>query len=126
MTNVNFGLTARNTKAMVTGDWYILKFNFDLRNSGVFSSSYNVGLSSSGDLIFLRNTQTILIRIGTNSLSIVASGSTSVNLQISNFYTPPIQLTVNQSTILAYAVYNVIDACEKIIYTDKFPSLPPQ
>lgn len=63
---------------MVKNDWYILKFGFDLRqtanSNGAFN--YNSGLGNSGDVIFMRNSQTILLRVGTSNLTLITPGST--------------------------------------------------
>ena len=55
--NTHLSFTTRNTRTMVKNDWYILKFGFDLRQSGNSNGSfnYNSGLGSSGDVIFMRN-----------------------------------------------------------------------
>lgn len=69
---------------MSQNDLYILKFNFDLRMSQKQAGSfkYNSGFSSSGDVIFMQNCQTIILRVGTSSLSLIGSGSTSKNSRI--------------------------------------------
>lgn len=126
--STNFEFTTRNTKAMVENDWYIVKFGFDLRNTADAngSLSYNSNLAGVGDVIFLRNSNTILLRMGITALSILSSGVTTINARINGlFYNPPYQLTTPQASILSYAIYNSLDACEKIIYSDLFPSLPP-
>lgn len=75
---VDFKFTTRNTKTLINGDLYILKFNFDLRKNNKFLSSFKYPATTSansGNTIFLRNCRTILIEIGLASLSNVASGS---------------------------------------------------
>lgn len=126
--STSLSFTTRNTKAMVSGDFYILKFNFDLRNSansnGAFN--YNSGLGASGDVIFMRKCRTILLRVGTTALNILTPGSATISGRITSlFYNPSTQLTTSQASIIAYAVYYTADACEKIIYSDTFPSLVP-
>lgn len=113
---------------MVKNDWYILKFGFDLRQSANSNGSftYNSGLGASGDVIFMRNCQTVLLRVGSTALAITTPGSTSVNAQLNSlFYNPSFQLNTLQSTIYAYVVYNSIDVCERVYYRDLFPALPP-
>jgi len=108
----SLSFTTRNTKAMVKNDWYIMKFGFDLRQSANSngSFSYNSGLGSTGDVIFMRNCQTILLRVGTNSLNIMTPGNSTLNARITSlFYNPPYQLTTQQGTIYAYVVYNSRD-----------------
>lgn len=81
---------------MSQNDLYILKFNFDLRMTQKSAGSflYNSGLGSSGDVIFMRNCQTIILRVGTSSLNLATTGSTSINARINSvFYNPMIQLT---------------------------------
>lgn len=68
---------------MLQNDLYILKFNFDLRvmdiQAGTFKYPYST-FSNSGDTIFLRNCQTIILRVGATSLTNIASGSTGYNV----------------------------------------------
>lgn len=93
---------------MAQSDLYILKFNFDLRMSQKQAGSfkYNSGFSSSGDVIFMQNCQTIILRVGTSSLGLSATGSTARNSRIEGvFYNPPIQLTSSQAKISGYACY---------------------
>lgn len=99
---------------MVRNDWYILKFGFDLRQSGNSNGSfnYNSGLGSTGDIIFMRNCQTIMLRVGINNLAITTPGSTSLNARITSLiYNPSYQLTTTQATIYGYMVYNSMDYC---------------
>jgi hypothetical protein len=75
---IDFKFTNRNTKAMVQNDLYVLRFNFDLRKSGVLSNAFKYSFSSysnSGDLIFLQNSRTIVLRVGASSLPVATSGS---------------------------------------------------
>ena len=124
----SLSLTTRNTQQMVKNDWYILKFGFDLRQSANSNGSfnYNSGLGGSGDVIFMRNCQTILLRVGSTNLTIITPGSTSINARITSLiYNPPYQLTTQQATIYAYVVYNSNDGCERIYYRDLYPTLVP-
>jgi len=112
--NTHFSFTTRNTRTMVKNDWYILKFGFDLRQSansnGYFN--YNTSLGNSGDVIFMRNCQTIMLRVGINNLDITTPGSTTINARITSlFYNPPYQLTSTQATIYGYIIYNSLDYC---------------
>lgn len=98
ISGIHFDFTTRNTKALVQNDLYILKFNFDLRMSQKYSGSfkYNSGFANSGDVIFMRNCRTIILRVGASSLAIVSSGSTAKNARIdSSFYNPFIQLSTS-------------------------------
>lgn len=112
--NTHLSFTTRNTRTMVKNDWYILKFGFDLRQSGNSNGSfnYNSGLGSSGDVIFMRNCQTIMLRVGTNNLDIIAPGATNLIARITSLiYNPSYQLTSTQATIYAYIIYNSLDYC---------------
>ena len=98
ISNQHLDLTTRNSKSMKQGDLYILKFNFDLRNeqkqAGAFK--YNSGFTETGDIIFMRNCRTILLRIGATDLATVTSGSAGLNARIqSEFYNPPTQLATS-------------------------------
>ena len=97
---------------MVQDDWYILKFHFDLRQTANSNNNfkYNSGYSQTGDVIFMRNCQTILLRVGSSNLNFVTPGSSSLNAKVNNlFYNPPWQLTTQQATIIGYAIYNSLD-----------------
>ena len=121
--------TTRNTKTMVRYDWYIVKFNFDLRQSATSINNfrYNSGFGGKGDVIFMRNCQTVLLRVQTTDLNFVSPASTGFNAKMNNlFYNPPWQLTQNEATIKAYAIYNSLDECERIYYSDFFPNLVPR
>jgi hypothetical protein len=101
ISGINFYLTNRNTKPLLSNDLYVVKFNFDLRNSdkiaGTFKYPYS-SYSNSGDTIFMQNCRTILLRVGGSSLANVASGSTNANILLNSvFYNPSIQLTASQS-----------------------------
>ena len=112
--NTDLSFTTRNTRTMVRNDWYILKFGFDLRQSANSNGSftYNSGLGGSGDVIFMRNSQTIMLRVGTTNLAITTPGSTTINAKITALiYNPSYQLTTTQATIYGYMVYNSIDYC---------------
>ena len=101
-------LTTRNSKNMKQGDLYILKFNFDLRNEHLKAGSfkYNSGLSQAGDVIFMRNSKTILLRVGVTDLAPVSSGSSGINARIQSvFYNPPIHLTTAEKKIEGFAAY---------------------
>ena len=106
--NQHFDFTTRNTKPLLQGDYYIVRYNFDLRReqkeAGKFK--YNSGLSQSGDVIFMRNCQTVLLRVGASALATVNSGSTSINARLQSiFYNPAIQLTTAEKKIEAFAIY---------------------
>ena len=75
----------------------------------------------------MRNCQTVMLRVQTTDLTFVAPASSSRNAKINNlFCNPPWQLTQTQATIKVYAVYNSLDECERVYYSDLFPSLNPR
>ncbi len=105
-----------------------MKFNFDLRNTVNTNSAflYNTDMAGTGDVIFMRKCQTILLRVGATALSIVSSGSTARNGRINGLiYNPSYQLNTLQATIIAYAVYNSADASERVFYSDRYPTVIP-
>jgi hypothetical protein len=121
----NLDFTTRNTKNMARYDWYIIKFGFALRQSINSNNNflYNAGLGSSGDVIFMENCRTIMLRVGTNDLALMTPGSSTINGRINGlFYVPPYQLSTAEGTIRAFAIYNSVDDCERIYYSDVFPS----
>lgn len=108
ISGVHFDFTTRNTKIMVQNDMYILKFNFDLRMTQKYAGSfkYNSGLGGVGDVIFMQNCQTIILRVGATNLALMSAGSTSINARIESiFYNPSLQLSSSEAKITAYAVY---------------------
>lgn len=84
ISGVNFELTTRNTKIMSQNDLYILKFNFDLRMAQKYAGSfkYNSGFGGVGDVIFMQNCKTVLLRVGATSLALTSTGSTTTNARI--------------------------------------------
>lgn len=111
--DTKFRFTNRNTKPLQAGDYYIMKFNFDLRKSDRQTSAFKYPFSSytnTGDAIFLRNSQTILLRVGATALANFvaadAAQSNKLNVLLDNvLYNPATKLTSTESTITAYAVY---------------------
>lgn len=126
---VKFLFTNRNTKVLETGDLYVLKFGFDLRKTGTFSNAFKYSYSAyanSGDLIFLPNSRTIMLRVGASTLPVAASGSLTENVLLDSvFYNPSIQLSATEAKITAYAIYVTKETCEKITHKDTFPALVP-
>jgi hypothetical protein len=84
ISGVHFDFTTRNTRIMAQNDLYILKFNFDLRMTQKYAGSfkYNSGLGGVGDVIFMRNCNTVILRVGATNLALMTSGSTSINARI--------------------------------------------
>ena len=74
----------------------------------------------------MRNCKTILLRINTNSLSAVTSGSTTINARFTNFVNHAYQLTTVEGTVTGYIVYNTLNECEKVQYSDTLPALIPR
>lgn len=111
--DTSFKFTNRNTKPLQSGDYYIMKFGFDLRKSDKQTSAFMYPYSSysnTGDAIFLRNCQTIVLKVGSAALSNFvaadAAQSNKLNVKLNNvIYNPATKLTNTESTITAYAVY---------------------
>ena len=85
-----------------------MKFNFDLRNEQLQAGSfkYNSGFGATGDVIFMRNCKTIILRVGSTALATMTSGTSSVNAKVESvFYNPPIQLTTEEKEIDGFAIY---------------------
>ena len=61
-----------------------MKFGFDLRNTDLQAGSfkYNDALTDSGDVIFMRNCQTIILRVGATALTSTTSGTTTINARL--------------------------------------------
>ena len=97
---------------MQAGDYYILKFNFDLRNSDKKTSAFKypyAAYANSGNAIFLRNCRTILLQVGATPLANYiadATQSNKLNVLLDNvMYNPSVRLTSSEAEINAYAVY---------------------
>lgn len=94
--NIDFSFTARNTKNLIQGNLYILKFNFDLRREQKYAGKfkYNSGFSDSSDIIFMRNCKTIILRVGATALTSIVSGGTVLNVLLDDvFYNPQNKLS---------------------------------
>ena len=129
ISNQHFYLTTRNTKPLMQGDLYILNFEFDLRNEQLQAGNfkYNSGYADTGDLIFMRNCKTIILRVGATALAPMNSGASSVNAQIQSvFYNPAIQLTTEEKKIEGFAIYLSSGDSELIPYSDGFIDLVPR
>lgn len=129
ISGVHFDFTTRNTKIMVQNDLYILKFNFDLRMSQKYPGSfkYNTGLGGVGDVIFMQNCQTVILRVGATNLALMSTGSTSINARIESlFYNPYLQLSTSEAKITGYAVYLATEQGEVVNHNDAFPTLVPR
>lgn len=114
---------------MAQNDLYILKFNFDLRMTQKYAGSfkYNSGFGGVGDVIFMQNCKTVLLRVGATSLALTSTGSTTTNARIEAvFYNPSIQLLTSEAKITAYAAYVSLGQGEVINHNDAFPYLPPE
>lgn len=119
--NQHFSFTTRNSQNMNQNDLYIMKFNFDLRKEQSFAGkfNYNSGLTHIGDVIFMQNCQTIILRVGANDLTLTSSGSLTINARITGiFYNPPTILSSSQKIITAYAIYLQTRKCDKILHND--------
>ena len=113
---------ARNSLTMSPNDWYILKFNYKFSTFGKFTNSflYSTTFANTGDLFYLINCKTVLLRLGSNTLPAVAPGSTTRNARFTNFINPAHQLTTAEGIISGYIVYNTLRDCEKVQYSDTF------
>jgi hypothetical protein len=103
--DTDFKFTNRNTKPLQPGDYYIMKFNFDLRKTGRVANAFKYPFStysSSGDAIFLQNSRTILLKVGSTALSnwiaADAAQTNKHNVLLDNvIYNPAIKLTSSES-----------------------------
>ncbi len=101
--DTNFRFTNRNTQPLQTGDYYILKFNFDLRNADKKTSAFKYPYSAytnTGDAIFLRNCKTILLKVGAaalpNWVTADVSQTNKLNVLLSNvMYNPATKLSTS-------------------------------
>jgi len=101
--DTDFRFTNRNTKTLQSGDYYILKFNFDLRKADKQPNAFKYPYSSypnSGNAIFLQNCKTILLQVGSTPLSnFVAADavqSNKLNVLLDNvIYNPATKLSTS-------------------------------
>jgi|688.fasta_scaffold607997_1 hypothetical protein len=84
-------MITRNTRNIGKGDYYVILFNFPIRNNGLVSNAClypNGGVY--GDAYYHQNLWAIvcLVTHNTNYIDVRADGHTTRNLRILNFYTP--------------------------------------
>jgi hypothetical protein len=101
-------MITRNTANIGKGDYYVILFNFPLRNNGVVSSgcSYPGGVIY-GDAYYHQNLWIIvcLVTHNSNYIGVPGDGHVTRNLRISNFYTPFYYLQSSELAMLTYSYY---------------------
>ena len=86
-THIN--MISRNTYTINVGEYYLLFFNFPLRNNGKVTSGCTYpGSTTYGDAYYHENIWAIVCAVTSNSIGVPGGGSTTRNLRISGFYTP--------------------------------------
>ena len=82
-------MITRNTYTINVGEYYLLFFNFPLRNNGKVSSGCTYPASQTyGDAYYHENIWAIVCAVTSNTIGVPGGGSVTRNLRISGFYTP--------------------------------------
>jgi hypothetical protein len=115
---------------LLTGDFYILKMNLNLRiNSGLQTNAftYNTGLTATNNLYILANCQTLVFKVGSTSLNLMTTGTTTINAQaVGILYNPYWTLSTSEITITGYAAYISSASSQKIVHKDSYPAMVPK
>lgn len=101
-----FSMTTRNYWTLSAGDYYILYFNFPLRNNGLISNGCTsiTGSSVYGDAYYHQNLWIIVCAVTTSNITVPSAGGnvTTQNLRISGFYTPFYYLKSSEQVITTF------------------------
>jgi hypothetical protein len=88
---------------LLAGDYYVMRFGFDLRNSDKKPNAFKYPYSSytnAGSAIFLRNCRTLLLQVGSvalgNFVAADAAQSNKLNVLLDNImFNPATKLTAS-------------------------------
>ena len=83
-------MISRNYWDVNSGEYYILYFNFPLRNNGKITNGCTYPGTSTiyGHAFYHGNLWAIVCQVTSSAIGRPSSGSTTKNLRISGFYTP--------------------------------------
>jgi hypothetical protein len=120
-------MITRNYWTLSSGDYYIMYFNFPLRNNGLVSSGCTYpGGSVYGNAYYHQNLWIIVCAVTSTAIGVPGGGYTTRNLRISSFYTPFYYLKASERVITTYG-YLFSSKITSIGYiTDGFPNESPK
>ena len=124
-TNIN--LVTRNTYTIYSGEYYLLFFNFPLRNNGkITSGCTDLSGNVYGDAYYHQYLWAIVCKVTTNNIGVPSTSSSSRNLRILGFYTPWFYLSSAEKVITTYAYNYNSQITTKGVLTDGFPNESPK
>lgn len=120
-------MITRNYWTLSSGDYYLLYFNFPLRNNGLVSGGCTYpGSSTYGDAYYHQNLWIIVCAVNSASIGVPSGGYTTRNLRISGFYTPFYYLKSSEQVITAYAYLYSSKITSVAYITDGYPNEAPK
>lgn len=101
-------MISRNTYNINPSEFYILFFNFPLRNNGIVSNGCRYpGSSTYGDAVYHLNLWAIVCTVTGATIGVPANGWTTRNLRIYGFFTPFYYLSSAEQQMEVYS-YNFL------------------
>lgn len=125
---VYIDMITRNVWNVVNGDYYVILFNFPIRNNGYFSGACTYpGSSTYGDAYYHQNLWVIICAVTTGTaIGVPAGGYTTRNLRITNFYTPFYYLSPAEQAMTIYAHHFTDKVTSISTISDGFPNEAPK
>ena len=120
-------LISRNVYNIYAGEYYLLFFNFPLRNNGVVSNGCTSNSGSVyGDAYYHESIWAIVCTVTSTTIGVPGSGSVTRNLYISGFYTPWYYLSSSERTVVTYAYHYNTQLTTKGTLSDGYPNEAPK
>ena len=121
---VGLNLISRNSWNINGGSYYVVYFNFPLRNNGKVSGGCTYPNNSSyyGDAYYHLNNWVIVCAVANNAMGVPGGGYTTRNVQFTGFFTPFYYLTPAERVILGYGYNPQTRATCYGQYSDSYPN----
>lgn len=122
-------MITRNNWNIGQGDYYVILFSFPLRINGLVSSGCTYpGGGLYGDAYYHQNLWIIVCAVThpSNYIGQPASGYTTRNLRISNFYTPFYYLSASERAVTCYTYLFSSKITGISVITDGYPNEGPK
>ena len=119
-------MVSRNHVTIAVGGYYVIQFNFPIRNNGMFSGACIDPSSGNayGDAYYHLNLWVIVCHLNQRALGTQSDGTYLVNqnLRITNFYTPHFYLSAAEQVVRTYS-YHYVDRYTTVgSITDGYPN----
>lgn len=125
--SVYIDMITRNVWNVVSGDYYVIFFNFPIRNNGFFSGACTYpGSSTYGDAYYHQNLWVIICAVNSATIGVPAGGGTTRNLRITNFYTPFYYLSTAERAMTIYAHHFTGKVTSIATLSDGYPNESPK